>query len=305
MMGDGGTKASSDADGRLNRALTYLRTRPRLRLGILLALPATVLVGLFVLPLLSMISLSFLTGLPPAPFTLENYGTIFGTSLYITVIWRTATITAITTAIVVVLGYTFAYSVVRFSRYTSVLLLLVILPFWTNYIVRMYAWMNILQTGGVLDTILMATGVVAEPVSLLYSQTAVLIGFTYIWLPLSTLAFYASITNLDTDMIDAAKDLGAGPIKTFFVVTLPLTKSGLVVGTILVAIPTFGAFITPALLGGTNSIMIGMVIEEQFIDSFNWPLGAALSVVVSIVAVLITVAAAALGGNALSRGAAE
>jgi len=292
----------STLDDRLNRSLTYLRRRPRLRIVLLLALPVAALVGLFVVPLLSMISLSFLTDLPPAPFTLENYATIFGTDLYLRVIWRTATITALTTVVVVIFGYTFAYSVVRFSTYTTVLLLLVILPFWTNYIVRMYAWMNILQNGGVLDTVLVASGVASESVGLLYSQTAVLIGFTYIWLPLSTLAFYAAINDLDTDMIDAAKDLGAGPIKTFFVVTLPLTKNGLIVGTILVAIPTFGAFITPALLGGTDSIMIGMIIEEQFIDSFNWPLGAALSVVVSVVAVLLTLLAVALGGNVLTRG---
>lgn len=296
---------SSVVDDNIRGVLRYLRDRPRLRVATLLFLPVSVLTVFFVLPLFSMLSMSFLTDIPPAPFTVENYTRIFASDLYLQVLWRTTVITVQTTLIVVVLGYSFAYSTVRFSRRTTLILLLLILPFWTNYIVRMYAWMNILQSNGVLDTLFLSMGVISDPMGILYSNTAVLIGFTYIWLPLSTLAFYASIVNLDTDLLDASKDLGAGPIRTFFTVTLPLTKDGVIVGIILVAIPTFGAFVTPALLGGTDNIMIGMVIESQFLEAFNWPFGAALGTVVSIFVIVMTIAAVAAGGNVFAGGESE
>ena len=296
------TANTSRVNQRVTAFLRYVRDRPRLRIVLLVGLPFATLLGFFVFPLLSMISISFLDGLPPASFTLENYTRIVTSDVYYTIFWRTTVITIQTTLIVTVLGYAFAYSIVRFSKRVTVALLLLILPFWTNYIVRMYAWINILQRDGLLDTVLIFVGILNEPTGLLYSHTAVLIGFTYIWLPLSTLAFYASLTDLDPDLIDAAKDLGAGPIKTFFVVTLPLTFNGVIVGVILVAIPTFGAFITPVLLGGTDNVMIGMVIENQFIEAFNWPLGAALGTIVSMVVIAVTVGAVVAGGDVLGRG---
>lgn len=273
----------------------YLRERPRLRLIVLLSLPVTFLTFVFVIPLLIMGWYSFLSDMPPAPLTLENYTRALTSDLYMGIIWRTTIITVQTTIIVTILGYSMAYSLVRFSRRTTLMLVLVILPFWTNYIIRMYAWINILQSGGVLDTLFMWTTLTSEPLGLLYSQTAVLIGFTYIWLPLATLPFYASLTNMDPNLIDAAKDLGAGPLKTFLTVTLPTTMDGIVVGIILVAIPTFGSFITPALLGGTDNVMIGMTIEEQFVTAFNWPFGAALAVIVSVFVVTAMLVALLLG----------
>ncbi len=273
----------------------YLRDRPRLRLFVLLALPVTFLVAIFVIPLLIMGWYSFLSDMPPASLTLDNYAQALSTDLYLGIIWRTTVITIQTTVIVTILGYSMAYSLVRFSKKATLLLVLVILPFWTNYIIRMYAWMNILQSGGVLDTLLMWTTITSEPLGLLYTQTAVLIGFIYIWLPLATLPFYASLTNMDPNLIDAAKDLGAGPIKTFLTVTLPTTMNGIVVGIILVAIPTFGSFITPALLGGTDNVMIGMTIEDQFVSTFNWPFGAALAVIVSLFVVTAMLIALLLG----------
>ncbi|MFB6220918.1 MAG: ABC transporter permease [Halolamina sp.] len=281
----------------LRDTLEYIRDRPRLQLALVVGIPLGVLVAFFLLPLLSMVGLSFATELPPgAEFTLENYSKVFQ-PVYATVLWRTTVLTVLTTATVTVMGYTLAYSSVRFSRRTTLVLLLVILPYWTNYIIRMYAWITILQKGGVLSSVLQALTLVNEPIGFLYTREAVLVGFSYIWLPLATLPFYASLANMDEDLIDAAKDLGSGPIKTFFTVTLPTTINGVIAGIILVAIPTFGSFITPALLGGSNVVMVGMIIESQFNEAFNWPFGSALGVVVSILVVVVLVAAVRSGAG--------
>lgn len=284
------------------RIVTFFRKHPRLKLLVLAGIPLGVLLVFFVAPLIVMVWLSFLGGMPPAPMTLENYMHFISSDTYLTVLWRTTVLTVQTTVITVVLGYTLAYSIVRFSKRATLLLLLVILPFWTNYIIRMYAWINILQSGGVLDTVLMGVRVIDQPLGLLYSQEAVIIGFVYVYLPLAILPFYASLAGMDTDLIDAAKDLGAGPIKTFLTVTLPMTKNGISVGVILVAIPVFGAFITPTLLGGTENVMIGMVIEQQFTQAFNWPFGAAISVIVSLIVITALILSVLGGGNALTRG---
>ncbi|MFC4438497.1 MULTISPECIES: ABC transporter permease [Natrialbaceae] len=286
----------------LREVVTFFRNHPRLKKFVLIGIPFGVLFVFFVAPLIVMVWLSFLDGMPPAPTTLENYMRFVSSDTYMTVLWRTTVITVQTTVVAVALGYALAYSIVRFSKRATLLLLLVILPFWTNYIIRMYAWINILQSNGLLDTVLLTTGLINEPIGLLYSHEAVIIGFVYVYLPLATLPFYASLSGMNTDLIDAAKDLGAGPIKTFVTVTLPMTKSGIMVGVILVAIPVFGAFITPTLLGGTGNVMIGMVIEQQFTQAFNWPFGAAISVIVTILVIAALVVSVASGGNVLDRG---
>lgn len=230
-----------------------------------------------------MVHMSFLEEIPPAPLTLENYLRIFGNSAYLTILWRTLVLTVQATVVVSALGYALAYSIVRFSRRSWVMLLLLVLPFWTNYIVRMYALINVFQSGGLLGTTLATFGLQAEPSGIMYTHSAVMLGLAYVWLPLATFPFYASLTGMNPNLIDASKDLGAGPIETFLRVTLPLTKDGVIGGVILVAIPVFGSFVTPSLLGGTNVTMIGMTIESQFTTAFNWPLGAALGVVVTVV----------------------
>lgn len=279
-----------------------LREKPRLRLYLLITIPFLLLGFFFVVPLTMMVGLSFLADLPPAPLTLENYVKFVSSNVYITVIWKTTTITVLTTVIALVLGYILAYSIVRFTKRTTTILLLVILPFWTNYIVRMYAWINILQKGGALDTILLALNVIQNPLTMLYSYEAALIGFVYIYLPLAVLTFYASLTNLNPNLIDAAKDLGAGPIKAFLTITLPMTMNGVTVGIILVMIPIFGAFVTPKMLGGADLTMIGMVIEQQFTRSFNWPFGATLSTIVSAIVVVLLGGSLFLGNNLIGFG---
>jgi spermidine/putrescine transport system permease protein len=265
----------------------YIRESDLIRFGLFFGIPTLVLVVFFILPLIAMARLSFFADMPPAALTLEQYSRIFFDEIYRTVLWRTTVLTVQTTVIVVLLGYTLAYSIARFSKRTTLVLLLIILPFWTNYIVRMYALINIFQYNGVLDTVMLAAGLAAEPSGMMYTDTAVFLGLTYVWLPLATFPFYASLTNMDTDLIEASKDLGAGPAKTFLRVTLPMTKNGLIAGIVLVSVPTFGSFVTPALLGGTDVVMVGMVIEQQFGSAFNWPFGSALGVVVTAIVVLV------------------
>jgi spermidine/putrescine transport system permease protein len=286
----------------LRQGLQYLRDRPRARISILAGIPALVLLVFFVFPLLYMVWLSLHDGMPPASLTLDNYLDVVTTDLYMRVVWRTTVLTVQTTVLVVVLGYMLAYSMARFSKRTTLLLLLVILPFWTNYIVRMYALINIFSRDGMLDWIQITLGLSSDPSGIMYTHTAVLLGLTYVWLPLATLPFYASLANMDDNLIEAAKDLGAGPIETFLTVTLPMTKNGIIGGIVLVSIPTFGAFVTPTLLGGTDQLMIGMVIENQFTEAFNWPFGSALSVIVSAFVVLMLLIAVKFGaGDIVTR----
>ncbi|MFA9427253.1 ABC transporter permease [Natronorubrum sp. A-ect3] len=285
----------------LHRLYMSVRDRYWLRLLLLVGIPVGVLLLFFVLPLMIMLWLSFHDGMPPASYTLENYMRLFD-SLYLNVLWRTLTMTVQVTVLVTAVGYTLAYSVVQFSRRTTLLLLLVILPFWTNYIVRMYALINIFQTGGAMSWVLNTVGLLNEDFGMLFTHEAVLIGLAYVWLPLATLPFYASLSNLDTDLIDASKDLGAGPIKTFYSVTLPLTYNGLIAGIILVAIPTFGAFVTPALLGGTDQIMIGNVIDQQFNQAFNWAFGAAIGIFVSLIVLVVLGLSTRIGGSIVGVG---
>lgn len=298
--GEDGDAQPSAVSQRIGDLVTYFRERPRLRTLAVAGPPYAVLVLFFAIPLVAMLVVSFQSGRIGGAWTLANYTEFLTSSTYLTVVWDTFLISIVVTALVTVVGYALAYSIVRFSRRTTLMLLLVILPFWTSYIIRMYAWINILQSGGVLDSTLQLLGLPA--VSMLYSQPAVLIGFTYVWLPLAVLPFYASLTNMDADLIEASKDLGAGPIKTFFSVTLPTTINGVITGIILVFIPTFGSFITPRLLGGTNNIMIGMVIENQFKSAFNWPFGAAIGMVISVVVVALLVLSARLGGGLFGGG---
>lgn len=276
-------------------ATAYFRDKPRLKTALVTGTPYIFLLLFLFIPLFLMVLISFRLGTIDGAWTLENYVRFFTTDLYLIVLWRTFIITLQVTVVVTVLGYVLTYSIVRFSRRTTLLLLLIILPFWTSYIIRMYAWINILQTGGVLDTILILLNITSEPSGYLFSREAVLVGFTYVWLPLAVLPFYASLANMDESLIDASKDLGAGPIRTFFNVTLPMTANGIIVGIILVAIPTFGAFITPTLLGGTDSLMIGMVVERQFTESFNWPFGAAVGTILAAIIISILVLASRKG----------
>jgi len=211
--------------------------------------------------------------------TLGNYTSI-ADPLYLRIFWRSLWMAFVTTGICLVLGFPLAYVIARApKRWQAVLLLLVVIPFWTNFLVRTYAWMFILRTEGLLNTTLMALGIVQEPLNILFTDTAVLIGLVYGYLPFMVLPLYAALERLDPSLIEAAWDLYARPVQVFTRVVLPLARPGVVAGCVLVFIPSLGAYVTPDLLGGARTLMIGNLIQHQYLVVRDWPFGSALSFV--------------------------
>ncbi len=260
-------------------------SRRERRRGFLLAVPTLIwLAFFFIAPLLIVLVVSVLTrgsrGAILLPLTLEHYERILGPvfrPIFIDTLW----ISLLTTVICLLLGYPLAFfiSTRRNKRMQNFALFLVILPFWTNFLVRTYAWRVLLGTEGTINVTLLNLGVIAEPLALLNTNIAVLIGLVYGFLPFMVLPIYSSVERFDFRLVEAAHDLGANDIGAFLRVVFPLTLPGVVAGCILVFIPAIGSFITPDLLGGTAGIMIGNLIQGQFRGSGNWPLGSAASVV--------------------------
>jgi len=248
---------------------------------------SAVTAALFVLPLAILVVISFWTTrqfqLIPT-WTLENYLAIFEKPFYTTVFLRTLGIAGAVTALCILLGYPFAYFLTRCPvRWRVALLFLVIVPFWTSYVIRTYAWKTILGRRGVINYLLMALGLVDEPVELfLYNWFAVILVGFHLYIPFATLTLYASIEKLDRSLLEAARDLGAGPVRAFLQVTLPLTVPGIFASVLFVFIPVLGMYVTPTLVGGTDGTMIANLIVSQF-EIFRLGLGAALSFVVTLV----------------------
>jgi spermidine/putrescine transport system permease protein len=245
-----------------------------------------------VLPLLLVLAVSFASrgtyGGVEWRATFANYTSIFD-PLYLWIFWRSLWIAALTTALCLLLGFPLAYAIARApKRWQGVLLLLVIIPFWTNFLVRTYAWMFILRTEGLLNTMLIGLGIVDQPLYLLFTDSAVVIGLVYGYLPFMVLPLYAALERLDRSVVEAAWDLYAGPFRTLTRVILPLAKPGVIAGCLLVFIPTLGAYVTPDLLGGAKSMMIGNLIQHQYLVVRDWPFGSALSFVL-MAAVLLAV----------------
>lgn len=231
------------------------------------------------------------TGLMQPALSLEHYARFFQSTLYVRVLWNTFEIAGTATVFALLVCYPFAYWLGRVVpvRWQTALLMSVIILFWTSFLIRTYAWIGILQERGLLDLTVMALGLSEEPLGVLFTRTAVIIGFVHVFLPLMLLPIYAAVRNLDPNLLLAAQDLGATPARTFLRVTLPLTMTGVLTGILLFFTPTFGAFVTPLLLGSTESIMIGNVIETQFGEAFNWPYGSALSCIVVVTVVVLLV----------------
>ena len=231
------------------------------------------------------------TGLMQPALSLENYARFFQSTLYVRVLWNTFEIAGTATVFALLICYPFAWWLGRVVpvRWQTALLMSVIILFWTSFLIRTYAWIGILQERGLLDLTVMALGLSEAPLGVLFTRTAVIIGFVHVFLPLMLLPIYAAVRNLDPNLLLAAQDLGATPARTFLRVTLPLTMTGVLTGILLFFTPTFGAFVTPLLLGSTESIMIGNVIETQFGEAFNWPYGSALSCIVVVTVVVLLV----------------
>lgn len=264
-----------------------LETRKRTSLLVLL-LPATLfLLAFFVLPLVLVLVYSFLNrgtyGGIAWTFTLENYQRLVD-SIYLTVLARSCWLALLTTFACLLLGYPIAFFIAtRPQKWRNLLLILVIIPFWTNFLVRTYAWIVLLRTEGVINTVLQALHLIKEPLSLLFTPFAVGIGLIYGYLPFMILPLYAAIERFNFSFVEAAHDLGANDWRTFWRVIFPLTRPGILAGSLLVFIPSVGAFITPDILGGAKTLMIGNLIQNQFIKARDWPFGSALSMLMMAV----------------------
>ena len=212
-------------------------------------------------------------------FTLDNYRRVFD-PVYLNIFARSIGYAGLTTAICAVVGYPVAYYIARArEELRNRLLLLVMVPFWTSFLIRTYAWITILKQDGLLNGLLHSFAVTAAPLNLLYTPTAVVIGLVYAYLPFMILPIYGSAEKLDNSLIEAAHDLGAGPLRAFSAVIVPLTMPGIAAGTLLVFVPAIGMFAITDLMGGAKVPMIGNVIQNQFLQARDWPFGAALGVV--------------------------
>jgi len=246
-----------------------------------LAAPNLWLIVFFACPMMAMVLYSFWRVADyqiVADFTLRNYEKIGG-SLYTGVFLRTIRLSLYVTFLSLLIGYPVAYFLARkVRRFKMTLLLLVILPLWTSYLVRTYAWMLILGTQGAINQALRGLGLIHEPLTgLLYSDFAVTIALVHIYMPYLILPLYVVLEKIDPSLLEAAWDLGGGRVHTFLSVILPLSLPGIASGCLFVFIPSMGAFVTPELLGGTRSIMIGSIIAQQFGVAFEYPFGAALA----------------------------
>ncbi len=259
--------------------------------GVLLALPTiSWLVIFFVLPLLIVLVFSFMSrgrgGVAIMPFTLDHYRRTF--DVFFIILQRSIGLAALTTIICLIAGYPLAFFISTRRRriVQQVTLFLVILPFWTNFLIRTYAWRILLGEEGTINGLLLSLGLISEPLPLLNTQLAVLIGLVYGFLPFMALPIYASVERFNFRYVDAAQDLGANDIRAFMRIVLPLTLPGVLAGCALVFIPSVGAFVTPDLLGGAKGLMIGNLINKQFGGSGNMPLGSALSIVMMAVVMI-------------------
>jgi spermidine/putrescine transport system permease protein len=263
---------------------TRLSTLVRSRGYALLSLPAVLwLVFFFVAPLLIVFAISFMTrgngGLPVFPLTLDNYNRTFNT--FGGVIWQSVRFSIITTVICLLMGYPIAYFIkTRKTRWgKNFALFLVILPFWTNFLIRTYAWKFLLAREGFLNGLLLESGLITEPLKILNTEFAVMLGLVYGMLPFMVLPIYASLERFDFHYVEAAQDLGANAWHVFWRVLLPMTLPGVIAGCVLVFIPTIGSYITPDMLGGNEGLMISTLLASQLTGSGNMPQGAAISMV--------------------------
>jgi putrescine transport system permease protein len=220
-------------------------------------------------------------------FNFDNYQVLIRESLYVDTFLYSVKVAAVSTFWCLLLGYPMAYAIARSKPSTrNLLLMLIILPFWTSFLLRVYAWVGLLKTNGVINNTLLAMGLIDEPLTLLYTDFAVYVGIVYSYLPFMILPLYSNLEKYDLTLLEAAADLGARPFKAFFKVTLPLSMPGIVAGCLLVFIPAVGEFVIPSLLGRTDQLMIGTVLSAQFFGARNWPVAGAVAIVLLLVLLL-------------------
>jgi spermidine/putrescine transport system permease protein len=284
--------------------------RRRVQLALLLA-PVTLFLAVFFLgPLAIMVVTSFLApglyGGVEWTYYPHNYGRILGFAdpafevfdpVYLSIFLRSLKIAGFTVIATMVVCYPAAFCIARLSeRWRNFCLFLITLPFFTSLIVRLFIWVLILRQTGIVNEALLATGVIKRPLELIYTDGAIVLGMVYIFIPFMFMPIYASVEKLDWTLVRASLDLGAGPVRTFVRIILPLTAPGIAGGAIIVFIPALGNFVVPAVLGGAKVMMLGNLIEQQFLSARNWPFGSALAMMVmSVMLVLLFIHVVASG----------
>ena len=264
-----------------------------MRLRTWFLLPAWLsLVLLFAVPFAIVLAYSFLTrgvyGGIEMPWTAESYRRLFD-PLYLAILWRSFAMALAATALCLLLAFPAALFISRAARHKNLYLQLVMLPFWTSFLVRTYAWIFLLRDTGLFNTALQALGITHGPLPLLYNDGAVLLGLVYGYLPFMVLPIYATLDRLDPALVEAAADLGAHPMTTVWRIVVPLSRPGIVAGSVLVFIPCLGAYLTPDLLGGGRTVMVGNLVQNQFTTARDWPFGAAVSIALMALVALVLV----------------
>ena len=218
---------------------------------------------------------------------LGNYAYLIEDPLYVDAYLHSLEIAGISTLLCLLLGYPMAWAIANSSpSVRNILLLLVILPSWTSFLIRVYAWIGLLKNNGVINNILMWAGIIDQPLPMLHTDFAVYIGIVYAYLPFMILPLYTALLKLDYSLVEASLDLGAKPVRTFFSVILPLPKGGIIAGSMLVFIPAVGEFVIPELLGGPDSIMIGRVMWQEFFNNRDWPVASAVAIIMLLLLAL-------------------
>ena len=250
-----------------------------------IALPFIWLGVFFLLPFALVLAIALGTNAPDSVppvelgFSLKSFTLLFTDDLYLSAWLTSLRIAATSTVVALLLGYPMAYAIARAApARRPLLLMLVVLPFWTSFLIRVYAWMSLLDENGLLNQFLRWSGLAANPTTILGTDWAILLGIVYAYLPFMVLPLYATLEKLDTGLLEAAADLGARPIAAFLTITLPLSLPGIVAGCLLVFIPAVGEFVIPDLLGGTDTLMIGKVLWDEFFTNSDWPLASAVAI---------------------------
>lgn len=276
--------------------------RPR---SLVIGVPYLWLLAFFAIPFVIVLKISFSWMQPIQPgyapliewveetrrlvvsFNFDNYQVLLRESLYVDTFLYSVKVAAVSTFWCLLIGYPMAYAIARSKPSTrNLLLMLIILPFWTSFLLRVYAWVGLLKTNGVINNTLLALGLIDQPLTLLYTDFAVYIGIVYSYLPFMILPLYSNLEKHDLTLLEAAADLGARPVKAFLKVTLPLSMPGIVAGCLLVFIPAVGEFVIPSLLGRTDQLMIGTVLSAQFFGARNWPVAGAVAIALLLVLLL-------------------
>jgi len=297
--------AWSRAGGSEDRGRTRLqRLVARFGRGTVIGIPFIWLLLFFLLPFLIVLKISFAEyrlGLPPYTplfawvegtyvqirLALGNYLFLLSDPLYVTAYLNSLKVAFVSTVFALLIGYPMAYAIARSSpAWRAIFLLLVILPFWTSFLIRVYAWIGILKNNGLINNGLMALGLIDEPLPLLNTEFSLYVGIVYSYLPFMVLPLYATLEKMDVSLMEAAADLGCRPFKVFLTVTLPLSMPGIVAGSMLVFIPAVGEFVIPDLLGGADTLMIGKILWSEFFNNRDWPVASAVAIAMLIFLVI-------------------